>query len=133
MYYDNAKIAEIYAYNSWKANARWEVHRNMYINDLAVIKAIFYPTAAAFDEEGEFTDAATDALDLLEDSTHAANCGLDGYFEVEEYELKFITLFDDQYNEYYLVVGMTDDDGVALIEDALIECSKFGVTDILIK
>ena len=131
--YDNEKIAEIYAYNNWKANARWEVHRNMYLNDLAVIKAIFYPTANALDEEGEFTDAANDALNLLEDAVHTANAGLDSYFEVEDYELAFITLLDDRNNEYYVVVGMTDDEGVNLIEDALIECSKFGVTDIILK
>lgn len=132
MYWDNNRIADYYAANNYRAEVKFDEIRRSYINDLIIVDAIFVPDRRAFinrDFNEDYTDSAVYAMNEVDHAVWEANKTLNSDMDIDE----DLTLSMIETDSYIRVVGCTTDRGMDLLENALIDCKKFGAVEIIFK
>lgn len=134
MYWDNSRIADYYAAKDYRAEMNYLRRRSEYINSLIIVDAIWVFDSRAFvdgDFNGEFTSAANTAYGALDSAVWDANKTLDSGMELDIDEDLTLTLVEN--DNYCRVVGCTTDEGMDILENALIDCRSFGSVEIFCK
>lgn len=132
MYWDNNRIADYYAANTRRAEINFQNRRADYLNDLMIIDAIFVPDTRAFinrDFNEDYTDDAVNAINGIDEAVWDANKTLDSNMDIDE-DLSLSMIETDS---YVRVVGCTTYEGADLLEDAFIDCKKFGSVEFICK
>lgn len=130
MYWDNDRIADYYAAKDYRAEINFMRRRSEYINSLIIVDAIWVYDSRAY-VDGDFSPAANSAYGALDAAIWDANKTLDSGMELDVDE--DLTLSMIETDNYCRVVGCTTDEGMELLENALIDCQKFGSVEILFK
>lgn len=132
MYWDNDRIADYYAANSYRAELNFMEVRSDYINNLMIVDAIFVPDCRAYidgDFNADYNDSAVYVMNEIDHAVWDANKTLDSGMDIDE-DLSLSIIETDS---YIRVVGCTTFEGADLLENAFIDCEKFGLVEFICK